>query len=129
MTIADFNYGTDPVKIAALESREAAVVELQDACVCPRDASYDQFQEWKLSFKDGTGVYTCGRAYTLTVSTAGQVAGWDPPQAGRHVSVARGVIVNLAGISANTGNPFSFFILHPRDSQDLVDAGDTCTTR
>jgi len=70
------------------------------------------------------------------VRVAGVVVGWDPPQAGRHVQVARGVLVNLAGLASKTsGNPFSFFVLHPRNSStlpagtppDLVDAGDTCT--
>jgi hypothetical protein len=127
--IADFNYGTDNVKAAKLESLEAALVELHDGCVCPRDSSYDQFQQWTLGFKNAAGQYGCTSSRSIGVVTAGQVTGWDPPKEGHHLSVARGVLVNIAGKASRTsGNPFSFFILHPRDASDLVDAGDGCTT-
>jgi hypothetical protein len=57
------------------------------------------------------------------------VAGWDPPKAGHHLTKIIGVLVNIAGCASKTsGNPFSFFILHPRVASDIVDAGDTCQT-
>jgi hypothetical protein len=129
LTIADFNVGTDMTKALKLEGLEAAVVELDDGCVCPAGTDYATFQQWSVAFKTAQGMYNCGRTYALGVTTAGQVAGWDPPKTGKHISAIRGVLVNIAGCASRTsGNPFSFFILHPRDSSDIVDAGDTCTT-
>ena len=130
LTIADFNYGSDMTKALKLEGLEAAVVELDDACICPPGSDYATFQQWSVAFKTAQGMYNCGRSYSLGVTTAGQVAGWDPPKEGHHLTKIRGVLVNIAGCASKTsGNPFAFFILHPRDASDIVDAGDTCTTQ
>ena len=138
LTIADFQCGTStscPVGMAGalkLEGLEAAVVELDDGCVCPPGSDYATFQQWSVAFKTPQGAYNCGRSYSLGVTTAGQVAGWDPiaQKVGHHLSAIRGVMVNIAGCaSKSSGNPFSFFILHPRDTNDLVDDGMTCTTQ
>ena len=129
LQIADFNYGTDMAKALKLEGLEAAAVELDDGCICPPGADYATFQQWSVAFKTTAGQYNCGRSYSLGVTTAGQVAGWDPPKQGHHLSRIRGVLVNIAGCASKTsGNPFGFFILHPRDASDIVDAGDTCQT-
>ena len=130
ITIDDLNYGSDMTKALKLEGLEAAIVELHDACVCPPGADYATFQQWPVAFKNpATMMYNCGRTYSLGVVTAGQVAGWDPPKEGHHLSAIRGVLVNIAGCASRTsGNPYSFFILHPRDGNDLVDDGTTCQT-
>jgi hypothetical protein len=129
LQIADFNYGADEGKAARLESLEASVVELDDGCICPAGSDYATFQQWSVAFKTAAGQYNCGRNYSIGVTTAGQVAGWDPPKAGHHLTKLVGIMYNIAGLASKTsGNPFSFFLIYPRDTNDLVDAGDSCTT-
>jgi hypothetical protein len=129
LTVDDMAYGGDLNKATRLESLEASIVEFDDGCVCPPGADYTKFQQWQLGFRmTPGGAYNCGTRYAIPIVTAGQVIGWDPPQPGRHVTMVRGVLVNVAGGADRNGNPFSFFILHPRDSDDLVAAQDSCTT-
>src|SRR5262249_8147583 len=131
IVIDDLNYGKDPAKAANLESLEATVVELEDGCVCPQTSDYATFQQWNIGFRSDPSVskYSCTSSLSISVETAGQVLGWDPPRVGTHIRTVRGILVNIAGQSgSSSGRPYSFFILHPRVAADLVDAGDTCAT-
>lgn len=91
-----------------LEQLEAALIEVNDAIVCPLDDDYDTYKQWKLDVGSG-----CGNP--VSVITEGEVSGFDPADyVGDVIPRVVGTLrpVNFVG--------FSIWIMYPRDADDLT---------
>ena len=91
-----------------MERAEAALVEIDDATLCPLDGDYDTYAQWKLDLGKG-----CGNP--VNIITQGQVNDFDPHDyVGQVLPRVVGALrpVNLGG--------FNVWIIYPRNSGDLA---------
>jgi hypothetical protein len=96
-------------RLVNLEQLESALVEVDGAVVCPLGSEYDQFQEWRLDIGQG-----CGNP--ITIVTAGQVPGIDPPTALVGQTLTR-VVGTLKAVNRPT---FNIWIIQPRTATDIT---------
>jgi hypothetical protein len=88
---------------------------------CSDCKAFSQFGQWKINFGD------CG-FNAIAVSTTGQ-ASFDPRGAaaiGQPMSYVAGALTNVAGISDCSGNNFSFWVIKPRDDNDVICPDGPC---
>jgi hypothetical protein len=96
-------------RLIQLEQLESALVEVDGVTVCPLGSDYDSFQEWDLDVGQG-----CNNP--ITIVTAGQVPGFDPPTALVGTTLTR-VVGTLKAVNRPT---FNVWIIQPRSAADIT---------
>lgn len=102
--VADNSWFTNKIQF---ERNEAGLIEVDNATVCPLDADYATYKQWKLDLGSG-----CGKAINLI--TAG-VVDFDPA-AFEGMALPK-VIGTLRPINIGT---FNVWIMYPRFAADVV---------
>lgn len=102
--VVQASWFSDPIEF---EKHESSPIAIEGATVCPLDADYTTYKQWKLDLGRG-----CGTA--INVITAGVVE-FDPAaKVGMPVTRVVGILRPV-----NIGS-FNVWIIYPRDSRDLV---------
>ena len=94
------------------ERNEAAPIQITNGKVCPLDADYDTYKQWKI---DPAGMCTPGSKNLINVITAGTVTSVDPG-ALEGMTLPK-VIGVLRPVNIGT---FNVWIIYPRSAADLV---------
>lgn len=96
------------------ERNEAAAIEIRDGVVCPLDADYATYKQWKLD-PAGVGGDNCQGGNLINVITAGVVTSVDPAAiVGKKLPKVVGI---LRPVSIGS---FNVWIIYPRAASDLV---------
>ena len=103
---------SDPQGIINFERYEAAPVELDNATVCPLDANYTTYQQWRVDPAGGAG---CTGKNVLNVISAGAISTLDP------ATLVGKTLPRLVGILRPVSiGTFNVWIVYPRASADLT---------
>jgi hypothetical protein len=90
-----------------LERVESGLVAVDNGTVCPLDAAFDTYGQWKLDIGRG-----CGSA--INVATSGQVAELDPRQ------LVGQQLARVVGTLRPVNDRSNVWIIYPRSIDDLV---------
>jgi hypothetical protein len=110
-----FNALSDPQGVINFERNEAGAIEIVNGKVCPTDATYDTYKQWKI---DPTGVASpaiCAGKNVISVITQGTDFTTDPK------TLVGRVLPRVVGIvrPVNIGS-FNVWIIYPRGTSDVT---------
>ena len=96
------------------ERNEAGAIEVDNGIVCPLDADYATYKQWKID-PTGTGGTNCAGHNIINVITAGVIAELDP------MTLVGKTLPKVVGIlrPVNIG-AFNVWIIYPRSLADLT---------
>jgi hypothetical protein len=112
-----FNGLSDPNGEINFEKNEAGPIEIDNGIVCPLDADYATYKQWKLE-PTGMGGSACGGHNVINIITAGVIAEFDPATVvGKTLPKVVGILRPVNIINNGT---FNVWIIYPRSLADLT---------
>ncbi len=103
---------SDPQGIINFERYEAAPIEIDNAVVCPLDANYTTYKQWRLDPAGGAG---CTSKNVLNVISSGAISDLDP------ATLVGKTVPRLVGIVRPVSiGSFNVWIVYPRSSADVT---------